>query len=280
MQKFKGFLISRQWREAEEGFTLRYWLSTETGSLLVEQTSQEGIFFVESLHLPKALNIVKNLCHRSKPLDLKSFSQHSVSGFYFLSQKKLRSAAYKLKELNIPPLEADVRTVDRYLMERFITSTMLITGNLINHPLPKDKHQHIINASLKPVEYTPNLRTLSFDIETNYLENTLLSIAVFSVDIRLIFMIGSTSEPDCWCYKSEKALLIAFIQWLQDYDPDLLIGWNCINFDLRFLHNACLRLGLKFNIGRNNEALEWRTSSKSNSSNTVSYTHLPLPTQA
>ena len=269
MKQINGFLISRQWRESNDGLLLRYWLNTEEGPLLVEQTSQEGIFFVEQPHLNQALNLIKNHYHRSRTLALKSFSQHPVCGFYFTSQKNLRAAAKILKEHNIPPLEADIRTVDRYLMERFITSTMSVTDVLASgsHVAPNTQHRHIYNAKLKPIDFTPNFRVVSFDIETNYLDNSLLSIAVYDDATELVFIVGSSSEVKCLSFIDERSLLVAFIHWIQEYDPDLLIGWNCINFDLRFLHNACLRLGLKFNIGRNNEAIEWRSSSNNNSTN-------------
>ena len=172
MKHFNGFLISRQWRESNNGLLLRYWLNTDEGPLLVEQTSQEGIFFVEQPHLQQALSLVKNLYNRTKPLALKSFSQHPVFGFYFTSQKQLRTAAQRLKDHDIPPLESDVRTVDRYLMERFVTSTMLVSGVLVSEQqeTKKPTFQHIYNAKLEPKIFTPKLRIVSFDIETNYLE--------------------------------------------------------------------------------------------------------------
>ena len=73
------------------------------------------------------------------------------SGFYFTNQKNLRTAAKRLKEYKISPLESDVRTVDRYLMERFITSTMSVTTTSVSeqHAIPKDKYQHICNAKTK-----------------------------------------------------------------------------------------------------------------------------------
>jgi DNA polymerase-2 len=153
-------------------------------------------------------------------------------------------------------------------MERFITSTMSVTTTSTSEQrsTPKDKYQHICNAKLKPSNYTPAFRVVSFDIETNYLENTLLSIAVYSDNFQYVFFLGESLHENTLSFNSEKLLIIAFMDWIQDYDPDLLIGWNCINFDLRFLHNACQRLGLKFNIGRNNEAIEWRSNSNNTNS--------------
>ena len=116
-----GFLLSRQWRDTEHGIVLKYWLHTSEGPLLLEQTEQEGIFFVEASSYDKALKLCKHLLTHNKPLKLKSFSQQAVYGFYFKRQKNLRKAASLLKQNHIEPLEADVRTIDRYLMERFVT---------------------------------------------------------------------------------------------------------------------------------------------------------------
>jgi len=257
---YPGFLISRQWRDTPNGLVLRYWLHTEAGPLLVEQENQEGVFFIEAPYLKKALLLTRNFLHRYRPLELKSFSQQTVSAFYFTSQKSLRSAAKMLKQNGIEPLEADVRTVDRYLMERFITSTLTATVN----KTVTGQCLSIKNAKLEPSEFNPDFRIISFDIETNFNTNHLLSIAVYGKDVKQVFMLGNLANNQTIEHtlflNDERSLLIAFMDWLHNYDPDILIGWNCINFDLRILEQACKRLKLMFNIGRNHEVVEWRTS--------------------
>ena len=37
------------------------------------------------------------------------------------------------------------------------------------------------------------------------------------------------------CAVDEGALLDAFFAWLARHDPDLILGWNVVNFDLDFL---------------------------------------------
>ena len=260
--EISGFLISRQWRDTDTGLLLRFWLHTDSGPLLIEQNAQEGIFFIEQKSLKAAHNLGKSLYVHTRPLKLKSFKQQTVTGFYFSSQRKLYKAAKSLKIANIEALESDIRTVDRYLMERFITGAMTVNYQHINSI---DNFHHIENAKLKPCKFNPDFRVISFDIETDYLNNTLLSIAVYNEQTKLIFLLGNPSKlpNNTQCYEDERSLIYAFISWIQSYDPDLLIGWNCINFDLRFLENACIRLGLKFSLGRNNELIEWRSSSNS-----------------
>ena len=52
---------------------------------------------------------------------------------------------------------------------------------------------------------------------------------------------------------SEKELLIAFFDWLQLQDPDVIIGWNVVNFDLAFLHRLCNELNVPFAFARGGE---------------------------
>jgi len=261
MQTVTGFLLSRQWRDTPTGLLLRFWLHTANGPLLIEQEAQESVFFVEQCHLDKALSLTRTLCHRTRSLPLKSFSQQNVTAFYFTSQHNHRRAASTLLENEIIALESDIRTVDRYLMERFITANISVsTRTLTQH----ETHQSAQNCKLSPIQFEPSFKVVSFDIETNINTNKLLSIGVYCEDHEIVFMVGDSrtedSLPGVQFCSNERALLTTFIAWIHAYDPDILIGWNCINFDLRMIDQACKRLGLPFDIGRNKERVEWRTS--------------------
>lgn len=257
MADISGTLLTRQWRDGTDGLVLRFWLHTSEGPVLVEQSKQEGVFFIENTFLSKALHLIKKYISRTKPLALKSFSQQGVTGVYFTSQQKQRSAANLLKDNGIEPLESDVRTVDRYLMERFITLSIAIHYQKIEQC---SGYQSVENVKLKQGDSKPSFKVISFDIETSITSGELFSIAVYGTDIERVFIISETALTNCVIYKDETDLLLGFMAWMQAYDPDILIGWNCINFDLRFLEKVCKRLCLKFSIGRNHEPLEWRTS--------------------
>ena len=264
MKDIVGFLLTRQWRDTAEGLVLRYWLTSDVGPLLIEQKNQEGVFFVESEVSEKAKAQIRHQFHRTKALSLKTFYQKPVNAFYFTQHKQLRQAATVLKDHGIEPLEYDVRSVDRYLMERFITASMRVKANLVE---THHNFEYVCNATLRPEKFDPIFKVVSFDIETAYPSTKLLSIAVYSDTVQKVFMVSSGQDEwqarstiDCRVVADERSLLIEFIDWLQDNDPDILIGWNCINFDLRVLDQACQRYGFKLSIGRNKENIEWRTS--------------------
>ncbi|MEM4755985.1 MAG: DNA polymerase II [Candidatus Woesearchaeota archaeon] len=56
----------------------------------------------------------------------------------------------------------------------------------------------------------------------------------------------------------EKKALETFLELLVTLDPDILIGWNIIDFDLLVLQKKCKQYGLLFKIGRNNDEVKVR----------------------
>ncbi len=43
-----------------------------------------------------------------------------------------------------------------------------------------------------------------------------------------------------------------------NHDPDVIIGWNVVQFDLRMLQKHAERYRLPLRLGRDNSELEWR----------------------
>ncbi|MGH8407218.1 MAG: DNA polymerase II, partial [Pseudomonas sp.] len=46
--------------------------------------------------------------------------------------------------------------------------------------------------------------------------------------------------------------------WLATHDPDAIIGWNLVQFDLRVLHEHAQRLNVPLLLGRGGDAMGWR----------------------
>ena len=153
----------------------------------------------------------------------------------------MRDAQRRLTQTGIIPLEADIKPPDRYLMERFITGPVGFNAEYGRAP---------INTPLKPTEFTPRFKVVSFDIETSFTSDHLFSIALYAADKQAVLMIGNgASSQGCIYVSSETDLINAFLNWIEQYDPDILIGWNCINFDLRFLARKCEALNIPFSLG-------------------------------
>jgi len=96
----------------------------------------------------------------------------------------------------------------------------------------------------------------------------LYSIAAYNEHVSKVFMIGGDdAEYDTFSQVAcgdEIDCLRRFFNWLQEFDPDILIGWNFIQFDLWVLESICRRLGLELNIGRGKDEVHWRTDTDNN----------------
>ncbi|MEL0611351.1 3'-5' exonuclease, partial [Vibrio echinoideorum] len=66
----------------------------------------------------------------------------------------------------------------------------------------------------------------------------LFSFGLESSMDRRVIMIGEPQEADTYIQwvANEMALLEAMITWFSEFDPDIFIGWNVIDFDFRLLH--------------------------------------------
>ena len=80
-----------------------------------------------------------------------------------------------------------------------------------------------------------------------------------SVEEKQVLMLADRNETisdELTYYASEKELLAAFIQQFKDWDPDVIIGWHVIGFDLMYLERKCSALGLSLDISRNGSRIQ------------------------
>ena len=249
-----GFLLTRQWVDTGEAVRLDFWLSTAEGPLMVSIHGQQALFFICQADVPAATKLLANSRGSSiKSLQLKNFAGDAISAVYFTSQQQLYRARDRLTQQGIACYEADIRPTERFLCERFITAASDVDAQY----QPESMH----NVRLQPGDYHPDFEVMSFDIETDYESDALFSIAFVSSQVRRVLMIGAGEDDDVIEYVAdERRLLLRWIEWVTQIDPDILIGWNVINFDLRMLQKKATALTLPLAIGRNASIPRWRQS--------------------
>lgn len=190
-------------------------------------------------------------------LPLKTFQQKPVIGIYTNQFRQLSRIEKNFQRLGIKLYEADIKPPDRFLMERFITASVEIDGG-------RADGSAIIDCRLKPVDdYRPALRMVSLDIETSA-QGDLYSVALEGCGQRQVYMLGPSAGTDVdldfdldYC-TSPKEILYKLVRWFQIHDPDVIIGWNVIQFDLRILHEHAEMYGVPLAIGRENAVVDWR----------------------
>jgi DNA polymerase-2 len=146
-----------------------------------------------------------------------------------------------------------------------------------------------IRPSQTVVEET-ELTVLSVDIETSFpkdgKKDRLFSIACHGEviihgvreTVNHIWMIGVGADSNipaaehCEYLADEIELLTTFFAEIQRLDPDIIIGWNFIQFDMEFLQRKCDEFEIPFILGRSQQEVSWRHDQ--NNTNR-SYVHVP-----
>ena len=165
----------------------------------------------------------------------------------------------RLSRHGIPTYEADVRFVTRFLLERGIHASVRIQG----HGQAEGRVIGFQDPELRPDDWTPALRVLSIDIETDPKARRLLSIALSGCGADEVFLLcpdGYAPAGGALPFADEATLLAAFVRRLRALDPDILTGWNVVDFDLFVLQRLAGKLGVSLALGRDGGRLRLRPS--------------------
>ncbi len=153
----------------------------------------------------------------------------------------------RLGAAGITCYEADLRFAYTYLRDRDLHGAVSIDGAW----QPGDRIRRVYrNPELAPADFTPSLRILSLDIETDLQATTLYAIGLAGLGADRVLMVGPGPLRGAECFPNERAVLERFFVLLDELDPDVLTGWNVVDFDLSFLQRLCRKYGLPFRLGR------------------------------
>ena len=249
------FILTSEWQDVRGAHLLRYYgISKEGDAVEIVIDNQKPLFFVpRAVQLPPSVRPALR-----KPLSMCNFAGEEVDALYFPTQAALRHAAARLKAANVPTYEADVLPDRRYLMERFIHAQARVTGEAGE----KKRLTIFRNPRLTPCEVEPEFVVASLDIETSADGKRLYSIAVQVTgrrgEQRRVFLRSNApfDSPDyISIYTSDKDLLREFMGWFQEVDPDILIGWHVVGFDLLHLQRFCRENQLSLSLLRDNRTI-------------------------
>ncbi|CAI1737911.1 DNA polymerase II [Serratia proteamaculans] len=254
----QGFLLTRHWRDTPAGTEVEFWLATENGPQQLRLSPQTSVAFIPAEQRQRAEQLLREERQwELKPLPLTDFHHRPVLGLYCRQHRQLIKLERLLKDGGVNLYEADIRPPERYLMERFITAPVWFSGQA-NGIGP------LINGQMKPApEYRPTLKLVSLDIETTA-HGELYSIALEGCGQRQVYMLGPANggnealDFDLEYCVSRPQMLERLNQWLEQHDPDAIIGWNLVQFDLRVLQKHAERYQIPLKLGRGGNLLEWR----------------------
>lgn len=152
----------------------------------------------------------------------------------------------RLSRAGIGTYEADVRFAYRYLIDHGVRALASIEG-------PSEERDGLLvfrNPKLEPASGRPVLRVLSLDIETTPDASRVLSFAIAGCGAEEVHLVGKDAVAGAEAHADERTLLKAFVARVRALDPDVLLGWNVVDFDLRVIARRLSALRVSGGIGR------------------------------
>ncbi len=244
----RGFIVQPTYRVRDGVAVVQLYGRLESGdAFLVEDERFRPYFFAS----PAAADAVQRAGGRVAASELRDLAGHAVvrvEGALPSAMPALRDA---VQRAGGTAYEADLRFAYRYLIDHGIRATLEIRGRGEQRT---DGLVVFVNPELASAP-APRvaLRTLSLDLETTADASRIFSAAIVGCGVEEVHLVAQRSVAGAIVHPEEAALLGALVARFRALDPDVLLGWNVVDFDLRVLLARCAALRIPCAIGRSHE---------------------------
>jgi DNA polymerase-2 len=255
----RGFLLHPTYRlESGRPVVLVRGVLEGGGSLLIRDDRCVPRFWIRAADSPRARDLGARVTEPPRPLT--SMDGHPVVAVEVRRPQDAPPIRDLLIEHGIVTYEADVRFAVRYLIERGIRGAFEVIGD----SRPGEGADAVFrNPEVRPADWSPRLRALSVDIETDPRAQRVLSVALAGCGVSEVMLLtppGWSCPAGAVPFATERELLAAFVARVTEIDPDVLTGWNVIDFDLAVLERVGAAHGVRMALGRGPEPLQLRPS--------------------
>ena len=255
----RGFILQSTYRiEAERPVVRLYGTLEGGGSFLVRETRRRPRFWIRAQDVDAARRHGAPVL--AEPCDLSVWTGEPAAAIEVDVPSHVPEVRDRLRDAGIRTFEADVRFAYRALMDRGIRGSLSIEGAARR---VAGVGAVFDDPEIAPADWTPRLSVLSIDIETDPTGTTVLSIALEGAgasEVLLLTPRGADAPGGATPFARERDLLLGFVRRVREIDPDVLTGWNLVDFDLVVLARAAARHGVTITLGRGPDPLALRPS--------------------
>ncbi|MCT7943565.1 DNA polymerase II [Shewanella holmiensis] len=278
LTRIEGQVLTRHASYRQGQLVLQYYVKTHSGPVLVELHNEELVCFCRQIDIDKLMPFLTQA--RVVSLAMSNFQHQSVCGIYLKTSAALKQLQRVANDIGIALYETDIRAEQRYLIERFIafdiqcegiwaessTNLLRLDASRARRSIPAELLNHNQAVVTDALEQDFNLKVISLDLECS-MQGELYSVGLYGASYKRVIMIGAADDyPNAEDYiiwvADERALLHALIAWFVAFDPDIIIGWAVIVFDLALLFKRCQYHHIPLLIGRGETALSWKVEDK------------------
>ncbi len=243
----KGFIIYQTYRVIGNKAYVYLHGRLENGQSFLTINYFKPYFFIQNSDLKKAQELGKFELEKT---DLTNFKKELVTKIILNIPQEVPKLRKIFEEENIECYEADIRFTYRFLIDKKIQGSLEIEEDFESSPTVDRIYKE---PDLSQIEYHPkNLKLLSLDIETSIDGKKLYCLSLYSEKYQKSFIVSRNKFPNTISCLDEETLLENFQKALLLEDPDIITGWNVIDFDLAYLKKKFSQYKLPFSLGRDN----------------------------
>lgn len=244
----KGFILYPSYEiEDNKAYVLLYG-KLENGKSFLTKNYTRPYFYIETSKLKKAQKLTK---FDHEETNFKNFKGDTLTKVIIDLPKDIPALRQKLEKEEIKCYEADIRFAYRFMIDNELQGTIEIKGK-------EEKHDYVDfffnEPELKPSQYSPQLKVLSLDIETASNVKYLYSISLYSKNYSKSFIVHNKKIKNAEVFKDEKSMLESFKEEFLKFDPDVITGWNVIDFDLKTLNDFFKKYKIDFTLSRSEKS--------------------------
>jgi DNA polymerase-2 len=265
MSSQRGFILQASYRVANRAHGERvpviyiYGRLESGGTFLLKDDRPRPHFFIRAADTERAIGL---RAPQPQATDKRTFDGAPVALIEADVPPEIPGIRDRLHAAGIETFEADVRFATRYLIERGIKGGCEIEGEALAGAGAETGITAVFdNPAIRPADVKIEPRVLAFDIETHGKNERLLAISLYGLGLDEVLIVdgsGRAMPPKATCCADEYAALQAFCERVRRVDPDVLTGWNIIDFDLSVLQRIAERLRHPFALGRDAGAVRIR----------------------
>jgi DNA polymerase-2 len=235
------------------------------------ESSWKPSFHINNADLGKAGALLSGIPYTVHASHLESFSgRETLARLEFCHYRERRKAFSILGDAGIPSPDGSMKPAEAFLSGLGIRGPLGVQGEfrqgrsvdmVFPHPrLTALEEAAPVRLRIDSIDIETDtksgaIRAIGFSISDSSFENLKSAVAVVAPPD--FSFPGAGTVSGVMFHSDEKSLLEAFIAGIQQADPDVLTGWNFLDFDFPRLAERCGRLGVPFVLGRSSESAKF-----------------------
>jgi len=242
----KGFIVYPTYEVIDSKAYVCLYGRLENGQSFLTINNFKPYFYIKKKDL-KTVNKVKGF--EVEENKFKNFDDEEVAKIILNLPADVPKLKKMFEELEVKTYEADIRFAYRFMIDNGIQGSLDIKGDFeTGERVDRVYREPEVNG----IDYRPeNLRVLSFDIESGKdTDDSLYCIGYVCGDLKKSLIVSKEKVKNVVLCEDDEDLIEKFMADIINLDPDVITGWNIIDFDLTYLANKCKKFKISFDIGR------------------------------